>query len=43
MEEQLNAQEKLSEEAKMSEVAEELSEVTLDTESDDIAIEEESE
>ena len=43
MEEQLNAQEKLSEEAKMSEVSEELSEVTLDTESDDIQIEKESE
>jgi len=43
MEEELNAQEKLAEEAKMSEVSEELSEVTLDTESDDMAIEEESE
>ena len=43
MEVQLNAQEKLSEDSKMSEVAEELSEVTLDTESDDIAIEKESE
>ena len=43
MEEELNAQDKLSEVAKMNEVAEELSEVTLDTESDDIAIEEESE
>ena len=42
MEEELNAQDKLSEEVKMGEVAEELSEVTLDTESDDIAIEEES-
>ena len=42
MEEELNAQDKLSEEAKVSEVAEELSEVTLDTESDDIVIEEES-
>ena len=42
MEQELNAQEKLSEEAKMSEVTEELSEVTLDTESDDIVIEEES-
>ena len=42
MEEELNAQDKLSEVAKMNEVAEELSEVTLDTESDDIAIEEES-
>jgi DNA-directed RNA polymerase subunit omega len=43
IEEELNAQERLSEEAKVSEVAEELSEVTLDTESDGIAIEEESE
>jgi len=43
MEEELNAHAKLSEEVKMSEVAEELSEVTLDTKSDDIAIEEESE
>ena len=43
IEEELNAQERLSEEAKVSEVAEELSEVTLDTESDDIVIEEESE
>ena len=42
MEEELNAQDKLSEVAKMNEVAEEFSEVTLDTESDDIAIEEES-
>ena len=42
MEEELNAQDKLSEEVKMGEVAEELSEVTLDTESDDIVIEEES-
>ena len=42
MEEQLNAQEKLSEEVKMSEVTEELSEATLDAKSDDIAIEEES-
>ena len=42
MEEELNAQDKLSEEAKISQVAEELSEVTLDTKSDDIAIEEES-
>ena len=42
MEQELNAQEKLSEEAKMSEVTEELSEVTLDTETDDIVIEEES-
>ena len=36
MEEELNAQDKLLAEAKMSEVAEELSEVTLDTESDDV-------
>ena len=42
MEEELNAQDKLSEEAKMNEIAEELSEVTLDTESDDIVIEEDS-
>ena len=42
MEEELNAHAKLSEEVKMSEVAAELSEVTLDTKSDDIAIEEES-
>ena len=42
MEEELNAQAKLSEEVKISEVAEELSEVTLDTKSDDIAIEKES-
>ena len=43
MEEELNAQDRLSEEAKMSEVTEELSETTLDTESDDIQIEKESE
>jgi len=43
IEEELNAQEKLLEEARVSEVAEELSEVTLDTESDNIAVEEESE
>ena len=43
MEVELNAQDKLSEEAKMSEVSEELSEFTLDTKSDDIAIEKESE
>ena len=43
MEVELNAQDKLSEEAKISEVAEELSEVTLDTKSDDIVIEEEAE
>jgi DNA-directed RNA polymerase subunit omega len=43
MEEELNAQDKLLEEAKISEVAEELSEVALDTESDDIEIEEQSE
>jgi len=43
MEEELNAQDKLLEEAKMSEVTEELSEVTLDTDSDDIEIEKESE
>ena len=40
---ELNAQDKLSEEVKMGEVTEELSEVTLDAKSDDIAIEEESE
>jgi DNA-directed RNA polymerase subunit omega len=43
MEEELNAQDRLLEEAKMSEVTEELSEATLDTESDDIQIEKESE
>ena len=43
MEEELNAQDKLLEEAKMGEVTEELSEVALDAKSDDIAIEEESE
>ena len=43
MEQELNAQEKLSEAVKISEVAEELSEATLDTKSDDIAIVEESE
>ena len=43
MEQELNAQEKLSEEAKMSEVTEELSQVSLDTENDDIVIEEKSE
>ena len=43
MEQELNAQEKLSEEAKMSEVSEELSQVSLDTENDDIVIEEKSE
>ena len=42
MEEELNAQEKFLEEAKMSEVAEVLSEVTLDTENDDLEIEEDS-
>ena len=42
MEEELNAQDKFSEAAKMSEVTEELSQVSLDTESDDIVIEEES-
>ena len=42
MEEELNAQDKLSEEVKMSEVTEELSEATLDAKIDDIAIEEES-
>ena len=43
MEQELNAHDKLSEVAKISEVAEELSEATLDTKSDDIAIVEESE
>ena len=43
MEEELNAQDKLLEEAKISEVAEELSEVTIDTEDDNLEIEEESE
>jgi len=43
MEEELNAQDKLLEEAKMSEVTEELSEVTLDADSDDIEIKEDSE
>ena len=43
MEQELKAQDKLSEELKMSEVTEELSKVALDTESDDIAIEEEEE
>ena len=43
MEEELNAQDKILEEEKMSEVAEELSEVTLDTESDDVVIEVEAE
>jgi len=43
MEEELNAQDKLLEEAKMSEVTEELSQVALDAKSDDIVIEKESE
>ena len=43
MEQELNAQDKLLEEVKISEVTEELSEITLDTKSDDIAVEEESE
>ena len=43
MEQELKAQDKLSEALKMSEVTEELSKVALDTESDDIVIEEESE
>ena len=43
MEEELNAQDKLLEEVKMSEVTDELSEATLDAKSDDMAIEEESE
>ena len=42
MEEELNAQEKLAEEAKMSEVTEELSQVTLDSEveSDNLEVKE---
>ena len=43
MEEELNAKDKLLEQEKISEVKEELSEVTLDSESDDIVIEEQSE
>ena len=43
MEEELNAKDALVEEKKINEVNEELSEVTLDAKSDDIAIEEESE
>ena len=43
MEEELSAQDKLLEVAKMSEVSEELSETSLDTKTDDIVIEEESE
>ena len=43
MEEELNAKDALVEEKKISEVNEELSEVTLDPESDDIVIEEQSE
>ena len=43
MEQELKAEDKLSEELKMSEVTEELSKVALDTESDDIQIEKESE
>ena len=43
MEEELNAKDKFLEQEKMSEVKEELSEVTLDSESDDIVIEEQSE
>ena len=42
MEEELNAKDKLLEQEKISEVKEELSEVTLDSESDDIVIEEQS-
>ena len=41
MEEELSAQDKLNAEAKMTEVAEELSVTALDTESDDLAVEEE--
>ena len=45
IEEELNAQEKLADEAKMSEVKEELSEATLDSEvaTDDLAIKDEDE
>ncbi len=45
MEEELNAQEKLADEAKMSEVTEELSEASLDSqeEADDLAIKEDEE
>ena len=45
MEEELNAQEKLAEEAKMNEVNEELSQATLDSEveSDDLEIKEDEE
>ena len=43
MEQELNAQDKLSEEVKMSEVTDDLSEVILDANSDDIVIKEESE
>ena len=45
MEEELNAQEKLADEAKMSEVTEELSEASLDSkeEADDLAIKEDDE
>ena len=45
MEEELNAQEKLADEAKMSEVNEELSEASLDSkeEADDLAIKEDEE
>ena len=42
MEEELNAKDKFLEQEKISEVKEELSEVTLDSESDDIVIEEQS-
>ena len=45
IEEELNAQEKLADEAKMSEVKEELSEATLDAEvaTDDLAVKDEDE
>ena len=43
MEEELNAKDVLVEEKKINEVNEELSEVTLDSKSDDIVIEEQSE
>ena len=45
IEEELNAQEKLADEAKMSEVKEELSEATLDSEvaTDDLVVKDEDE
>ena len=43
MEEELNAHDRLVSEAKMTEVAEELSEVTLDAETDDLVVDKEQE